>query len=111
MSNSFKILGQVAPAANVANTFYTAPANTQTIVSGLNICNQDNVNRTFSVAVVPSGNTLAAKHYIAYQANIGATSYTTVSLGVSLNANDNITVLSPNTANISFCAFGIEILS
>jgi len=111
MANNFKVLSQIAPAANTANTLYTVPANTQTIITSLNVCNQDNVNRTFSVAVVPNGNTLSSKHYIAYQVSINASSYSPLSLGFSLNSNDSIVVVSPNTANVSFGAFGIEITS
>jgi L-lactate permease len=124
MSNTFKILSQRAPAANTANVLYTVPANTQTIITSLNVCNQDNVTRTFSVAVVPSGEanvvanvistnvaSIQTKHYIAYQVSLNAASYSPLSLGFSLNANDNILIVSPNTANVSFGAFGIEITS
>ena len=106
--SNFKILAQVAPAANTANTIYTTPANTQTMVTTLNVCNQDNVARTYSVAVVPSGNTLAAKHYVAYQASINASSYIPLVLSFAMNANDSVVVVSPNTANVSFVAFGLE---
>ena len=95
-------------AANTANTIYTTPANTQTMVTTLNVCNQDNVARTYSVAVVPSGNTLSAKHYVAYQASINASSYIPLVLSFAMNANDSVIVVSPNTANVSFVAFGLE---
>ena len=109
MATTYKVLGQVAPAANTANTVYTVPAATQTIVSTINICNPDTTNRAFRVAVIPSGQSLAQKHYIAYETPIYTADSIALTLGITLGANDSISVYANNTANISFSIFGTEI--
>lgn len=109
MATTFKILGQVAPAANTANTIYTVPAATQAVISTINVCNPDSTSRTFRVAVVPNGGTLAQKHYIAYETPIQSTDSIALSLGLSLGNGDFISVFANNTANMSFGVFGSEI--
>lgn len=109
MATTFKILGQVAPAANTANTVYTVPAGTQAVISTINICNPDSTLRAFRVAVVPSGGTLAQKHYIAYETPIQATDSIALSIGISMGNGDFISVFANNTANMSFGVFGSEI--
>lgn len=109
MATTYKILGQVAPTTNSANTVYTVPAATQTVVSSINICNPDSVARAFRVAIVPSGNTLAQKHYVAYETPIAATDTITLSAGITMGANDSISVYANSTSNISFSVFGSEI--
>lgn len=109
MAVTYKVLGQVAPPANAANTVYTVPAATQTVVSTINVCNPDSVARAFRVAVVPSGQSLAQKNYIAYETPIPATDAIALTLGVSMGANDSISVFANSTANLSFGVFGSEI--
>lgn len=109
MATTYKILGQVAPTTNSANTVYTVPAATQTVVSSINICNPDSIARAFRVAIVPSGNTLAQKHYVAYETPIAATDTITLSAGITMGANDSISVYANSTSNISFSVFGSEI--
>lgn len=109
MATTFKILGQVAPAANTANTVYTVPAATQAVISTINVCNPDSSARSFRVAVVPSGDTLSQKHYIAYETPIQATDSIALSLGISLGNGDFISVYANNSSNMSFGIFGSEI--
>lgn len=109
MAVTYKILGQVAPAANTANTVYTVPAATSTVVSTISICNQDNAARTYRIAVVKSGESLAAKHYIAYESTVPALDSIALRLGISMGANDSVSVFANNTANMSFSVFGSEI--
>lgn len=109
MAIAYKILGQVAPSLNAANTVYTVPAATQAVVSTINVCNPDSSSRTFRVAVVKSGESLAQKHYIAYETAIPATDSIALTIGISLGANDSISVFANSTSNISFSVFGSEI--
>jgi hypothetical protein len=109
MATTYKVLGQVAPSANTANTVYTVPAATQTVVSTVTVCNPDSAIRSFRVAVVPSGQTLSQKNYIAYETPIAAVDTIALTLGLSLGANDSISVFANNTANLSFGIYGAEI--
>ena len=109
MATTYKVLGQVAPSANTANTVYTVPAATQTVVSTINICNPDISMRSFKIAIVPSGQSLAQKHYIAYETPIYNNDSIALTLGITLAANDSISVLANSTSNMSFGVFGTEI--
>ena len=109
MATTYKVLGQVAPAANTANTVYTVPAATSTVVSTIMVCNPDSSTRSFNIAVVPSGQTLAQKNYIAYATPIALTDSISLTMGITLAANDSISVYANNTANMSFSVFGSEI--
>lgn len=109
MPTTYRVLGQAAPVANTDTTVYTAPASTQTVISTINVCNQDGLNRSFNIAVVPSTNTLAKQHYIAYKTPIANLDSIALTMGITMNANDSIIVYSENTANISFSVFGMEV--
>ena len=109
MATTYKVLGQVSPAANTANTVYTVPAATSTVVSTIMICNLDNTARTYNLAVVPSGQSLAQKNYIAFAAPIPATDSIGLTIGITLAANDSISVYSNSTINLAFSVFGSEI--
>jgi len=109
MPTTYKILGQVAPTLNTANTVYTVPAATQSVISSINICNPDSTSRTFRVAIIPSGNTLAQRHYLAYETPVAATDTITLSAGITMGANDSISVFANNSSNVSFSVFGSEI--
>lgn len=108
MPNAYKVLGQSNPAATTATTLYTVPASTQTVVSTISVCNQAATSGTYRIAIRPAGATLAAQHYIAYDSAITANNTTMITVGVTLNATDVITVYA-SSANMSFSAFGTEI--
>lgn len=110
MAINYKILGQVSPTANTANTVYVVPAGTNTVISTINVCNLDNVARAFRLAAVKSGEALANKHYIAYETAIPASDSIAVTIGITLGANDSISVFANSTANMAFSVFGSEIV-
>lgn len=107
MASSYKVLGQVLPAATTATTLYTVPAATQAVASTLSICNQG-VTTTIRVAVRPAGEALAAQHYIVYDNYINASDTLFLTIGVALSATDVVTVYA-DTATVSFGLFGSEI--
>lgn len=109
MAIEYKILGQVAPTANQSNTVYTVPAGRQAITSTINICNQDLTVRSCSIAIVKSGETLSAKHYIAFNLPVPFSDSVGIAIGATLNSNDSIVVSANNSSNLSFCIFGSEI--
>jgi hypothetical protein len=105
----YKVLGQVAPAANTANIVYTVPAATSSVISTINVCNPDASARTFRIAVVPNGTTLDAKSYICYEAPVGAYDSISLTMGITLAANDSISVFSLSSSNVAFNIFGSQI--
>jgi hypothetical protein len=108
MPTTYKVLGQVAPSATTATTLYTVPASTQTVVSTIAVSNQAGSAGSYRIAIRPAGETLAAKHYIAYDSAITANNSTMITIGVTLGATDVITVYA-SSASMSFNAFGSEI--
>lgn len=108
MPTIYKVLGQSAPSATTDTTLYTVPAATDAVVSSIVIANRDASNATFRIAVRPGGATLANQHYIAFDVTVGASDSTVLTLGLTLDATDVITVRA-STANLSFSAYGSEI--
>jgi glucose-6-phosphate dehydrogenase assembly protein OpcA len=108
MATIYKVLGQVAPSATTATTLYTVPASTDTVVSTIVVCNRAATTGTFRVAIRPAGEGIANKHYIAYDVSSDANSLTTITIGITLDTTDVITVYA-SSADFSFSAFGSEI--
>ena len=113
MTISYKVLGQIAPGTpDTANLAYTVPAARAAVISTINICNLDTSNRAFSVAVVPSGQSVTApgtNNYIAYKTAIPTQDSIAMTVGVTLGSNDSIVVSSNNTYNLAFSIFGSEV--
>lgn len=108
MPTTYKVLGQSAPSATTATTLYTVPAATTAVVSSIVIANRDASSATYRIAIRPDGATLANSQYIAYDVTVGASDSTVLTLGITMDAADIITVYA-STANLTFSAFGSEI--
>lgn len=108
MATRYKVLGQVAPAAETDTTLYTAPALTDTIVSTLTIANRSATAVAYRIAVRPAGAALANEHYVAFDATVNPNDSTALTLGITLAASDVLTVRA-GTDNLTFSLFGTEI--
>jgi DNA/RNA endonuclease YhcR with UshA esterase domain len=108
MAITYKVLGQSNPSATTATTLYTVPSATNTIVATISVCNQAAGAGTYRIAVRPAGETLAAKHYIVYDVTLPGVSTDTITIGLTLEATDVVTVYA-SSANFSFNAYGSEI--
>jgi hypothetical protein len=108
MPTTYKVLGQSNPAATTATTLYTVPTATEAVVSTIVIANLTATAATFRIAIRPNGATLANSQYIAYDITVGASDSTALTLGITMDAADIITVYA-STANLTFTAFGSEI--
>jgi hypothetical protein len=105
---SYKVLGQVAPSANTDTTLYTVPSSKQTVASTLAICNREaSTAITYRVAIRPAGAAIAVQHYIVYEATLPAGQSHFLTLGITLDTTDVVTVRA-STANTSFNLFGSE---
>lgn len=107
MANAYEVLGQTTDAAT-GTALVTVGASTEVIVSSLVIANRANAAKTFRLYIRPDDETLADKHYLAYDTNIDANDTITMTLGLTMNANDKLYVYGSD-ANISFSAFGTKI--
>ena len=108
MANTYKVLAQSNPAATTNTALYTCASASGAVVSTISVCNQAGVSATYRIAVRPLGATLAAQHYIAYDAPITANNSTMLTIGISVANTDVITVYA-SSATLSFSAFGTEI--
>jgi hypothetical protein len=108
MPTAYKVLGQVAPSATTDTTLYTVPTATESVISTIIVANRATSAATYRIAIRPNAATLANQHYIAFDVTVGAGDSTTLTLGLTLDAADVITVRG-STADLSFSAFGSEI--
>jgi glucose-6-phosphate dehydrogenase assembly protein OpcA len=108
MPTTYKVLGQVNPAATTATTLYTVGSGKSAVVSTITVCNQAASAATFRIAIRVAGSALSAEEYIAYDSTVSANDTTAFTLGITLTATDVITVYA-STATVSFNAFGSEI--
>ena len=108
MATVYKVLGQSAPGATTATTLYTVPSATNVVVSSIVIANRATTAAAFRIAIRPDAATLANQHYVAYDVTVAGGDSTALTLGITLDAADVITVYG-STANLSFSAFGSEI--
>lgn len=108
MPKAYKVLGQSAPSATTDTTLYTVPSATETVVSSITVCNRGTSSGTFRIAVRPNGAALANSHYVAFDTALAANSVAALTLGLTLDATDVITVRA-STSDFAFSAFGTEI--
>jgi hypothetical protein len=108
MATTYKVLGQVNPSAATATTAYTVPSVTQTVISTITVCNTGPTPASYRVAVRPDGATLDTKHYIVYDSSLAPQTTDTLTLGLTIDAADVVTVYS-SSATLAFNLYGSEI--
>jgi hypothetical protein len=108
MPQTHKVLGQLNPDSTNASTLYTVPTAASAIVSSLVIANLASSSTTYRIAVRPSGESLANKHYAVFDASLPANDTTILTFGATMAATDVLTVRAGNT-NVSFQVYGVEI--
>lgn len=108
MANAYKVLGQLNPSAGAAGDLYTVPASTEAVISTIIIANIAGTADTYRISIRPDGNAQEDKHFIAFDATVLANDSTALTLGLTLDAADVVTVRAAG-ANLSFNIFGAEI--
>jgi len=108
MAIAYKVLGQSDPSADTLTTAYTVPASTEAVVSSIVVANRGAADTSFRIAVRPNGASISDEHYIAYDTDISANSLVALTLGVTMDASDVLSVYADD-ATLSFNVFGQEI--
>lgn len=108
MATVYKVLGQSAPLATANTDIYTVPSATETVISSIAVCNRSTSPATYRVAVRPDGAAVANQHYLAYDVTVNANDTTIMTVGLTMNAADVLTVYA-SSANLTFGVFGSEI--
>ena len=109
MAVSYKVLGQLKPAADTATTLYTVPAGAgnYAVVSSLVVNNISADVTNIRVAVRPAGEAIADKHYIIYGNGVSPYGSQVFTIGITLAATDVVTVYDL-AGKCSFNLFGSE---
>lgn len=108
MATAYKVLGQVSPSTTTDTTLYTAPSATSAVISSVVVCNRSDSTAFFRIAVRPNGESLANKHYIAYDSAVGPNNSIFITIGITIDETDVVSVYSSNS-NLSFSMYGSEI--
>ena len=108
MAITYKVLAQSAPSATTNTDVYTVGAGKQAIISTITICNRSATAASYRIALRPDGATIANEHYIAYDVALAANDTTALTLGITCDASDVVTVYA-STADLTFSLFGSEV--
>ena len=110
MATSYKTLGQLDLTSSSLTTLYTVPASTETVISTVVIANRASAADTFRLALRTDGDAISDKHYLAYDVPVAANDSTTLTLGITMEATDVLSVAAAGTASeLSINAFGAEV--
>ncbi len=105
---AYKVLAQSAPSAATATDVYTVGSGVETVISTIIIANRAATAGTFRLSVRPNGGTQTNAMYCAYDVPVAANDSTTLTLGITVDAADVITVYC-SSADMSINIFGTEI--
>jgi len=106
-TETIKTPSYVNPSANTLTTLYTVPADTQSIISTINVCNTASTDATYRIAVTSGGSPVLG-NYIVYGATIAGNETVAFTQGITMDAGDILAVFA-NTASVAFNAFKMEI--
>ena len=109
MGKNYKVLGQSAPSATTNTDVYTVPSSTQSVISTITVANRGTSSATYRIAIRPNGATITNQHYIAYDTSVPANDTIALTLGITVDSADIVTVYA-SSANVSFNLFGSEIV-
>ena len=108
MPQTYKILGQIRPAANTLTNIYVTGASTSAIVGTLQIVNSTTSSRLYQLKVRPINEASNAKHTIVYAGAVAAQDTVSITGGIVMGPN---TILAANVTALAltFSAYGVEI--
>ena len=108
MPTTYKVLGQLEPAATTETTLYTVPASTEAVCSTLSVCNKAAAAGSFRIRIKINNAADDDKQFVAYDAPIAAKDTLLLTFGATLGAGD-VVVAYGSSADVSFTLFGSEI--
>lgn len=108
MATKYRVLGQALPANNTFFDMYAVPTGNSTIISTLNVCNLTVSNVSFRAMVRIANAAIVPRQYIAYDVAVPAQDSIGLTLGLTLDSTDVVTVFS-NQGNVTFNLFGSEV--
>lgn len=100
-------LGQIATSAGIGENIYVVPTGKSANVSTITVCNRGMEKASFSILSIPDGVAEQSAHVIYSNANLGSHCTVTITIGMTLDANDVLRG-EADSDNLSFSAFGVE---
>jgi hypothetical protein len=107
MPTNYKILAQAA-SATADTGLYTVPTDTEAVISTIAICNRGTGAATYRLNTRIDGTATAPANALAFDAAISGNDTIALTLGITLDANDQISGLA-STTDLTFQVFGAEI--
>jgi hypothetical protein len=108
MPTSYKVLGQSRPSAGTLTSAYTVPSSTEAVISSIVVTNLADSPTTYRIAIRKDGASISMEMYVAYDITIPAMDSLSLTLGITLNAADVVSVES-YSGLVNFHIFGSEI--
>lgn len=110
MATTYKVLGQVQPSANTLTAGYTVPSSTEAVISSIMVTNCGSSSTTFRIAIRKDNASITSgdAKFIAYDTTIPALDTLIMTVGVTLDASDVVSVES-YSGLVNFNIFGSEI--
>lgn len=110
MATTYKRLAALQSTGTIgtADTTYTVPASTSTIVSTIAVCNTAATSATYRIAISTT-TSFVASGYLIYGATIGANDSIFLTIGATLDTTNKYLLTSASAATVSFSAFGSEV--
>lgn len=109
MATAYKILGQSAPSDTNNSNLYIVPNLTSTVISTLLITNTDTSEATCRIYARKNGEAASKSNAIIYDGSILPNDLKAITVGITLNSGDVITVQSSVPDSLTFQAFGSEV--
>lgn len=110
MAFIYKILGQESPGDTSSTLLYQVPINASTIISSLAIANISTSDKSFSIYVVASGDSVADSNCLMKDVALSGNASIQISVGITLSDGDAIYVKSNTASSFTFHAFGSEVV-
>lgn len=108
MTDTLKVLGQLAPSSTTLTDLYTVPGATSATVSSVVVANRGSTATTFRLSIAVAGAADATKQYLCYDIPLQGNDTYIATIGITLAATDVIRAYAGN-GNLSFNAFGVEV--
>jgi len=109
MATSYKTLGQLDLTTTNLTDIYTCPASTETVISTIVFANRTASADSFRLAIRTDGDAISNKHYLAYDVPVAANDSTTLTLGITVQATDVVSVKADTADVFSVNVFGAEV--
>ena len=109
MATTYKILGQASPTTTANTDLYAVGASTNAVVSTIVVTNVNTAAATATIYIRKAGAAAGSVNTLIKAASVPVADFKAVTIGITLEATDVITVASGTANALTFQAFGSEI--